>query len=83
MLLAHVGIYYWWGSRGSIVRESGLLDTTSGAALAAIFMVYDIFGTVSLLSRAPVEDAELHKTFGTEWEEWASRVPYRLFPGIY
>ncbi|KAF9043352.1 hypothetical protein BJ165DRAFT_1484449 [Panaeolus papilionaceus] len=34
-------------------------------------------------SRLPQEDALLKKTFGNEWEEWASRVPYRLIPGIY
>jgi len=83
MLIAHVGIYCWWGSHGSIVRESGFLDTTFGIAFSTIFLVYEVLGIGGLLSRAPIEDAALHKTFGAEWEAWASRVPYRLFPGIY
>jgi hypothetical protein len=25
----------------------------------------------------------IKREFGKEWEEWATRVPYMLIPGIY
>ena len=31
----------------------------------------------------PREDAVLRKEFGTEWEAWAKRTPYRLVPYEY
>ena len=33
--------------------------------------------------RAPKEDEVLRKEFGEEWEEWAKRTPYRLYPFVY
>lgn len=29
------------------------------------------------------EDAMLKKNFGKEWEDWASRVPYKVIPWVY
>lgn len=37
----------------------------------------------ALVVRPKAEDKALKAHFGQEWEEWATRVPYRIFPGIY
>jgi protein-S-isoprenylcysteine O-methyltransferase Ste14 len=37
---------------------------------------------VALMRRATVEDAALREAFGSEWEEWAKRVPYAFLPGV-
>jgi len=41
------------------------------------------FGLSSMVRRTWKEDAILHQEFGKEWEDWASKVKYRLFPGIF
>jgi protein-S-isoprenylcysteine O-methyltransferase Ste14 len=33
--------------------------------------------------RASEEDEGLKQEFGREWEMWAEKVPYKLFPGIF
>ncbi|KAF8996834.1 hypothetical protein BDQ17DRAFT_1364011 [Cyathus striatus] len=37
----------------------------------------------TILNRVVVEDEMLKKEFGTDWESWRERVPYRLVPWIY
>ncbi|KAJ7065668.1 hypothetical protein C8F01DRAFT_1126357 [Mycena amicta] len=38
---------------------------------------------LGLRSRMIKEDRMLFERFGKEWEEWARRVPYWVFPGVY
>jgi protein-S-isoprenylcysteine O-methyltransferase Ste14 len=38
---------------------------------------------VSMIRSAVQEDVIMKGLFGKEWEEWARRVPYRIFPGLY
>ncbi|KAI0703262.1 hypothetical protein C8Q76DRAFT_824102 [Earliella scabrosa] len=57
-------------SKGSLFVESGLLGTLVGKAVAACMTVY----------MGWTEDELLRKEFGTEWEEWARKTPYRLIP---
>ena len=38
---------------------------------------------VMLMGRVNQEDDVLRKEFGEQWEVYAQRVPYRLFPFIY
>lgn len=40
-------------------------------------------GVVALLGRMSIEDRALKEKFGSEWAEWARRVPYLLIPGVY
>ena len=35
------------------------------------------------LARTPKEDMALRNQFGKKWDDWAKRVPYSIFPGIY
>jgi len=83
MLFVHIGVYLWFGSRGSWVRESGLLDFLPGQAFVAMFVIYLVLVMAGLLARGRIEDEELHKKFGKVWEVWARSVPYLIFPGIY
>ncbi|KAF9465734.1 hypothetical protein BDZ94DRAFT_1214105 [Collybia nuda] len=77
------GSLLWYGSRGSWVRESGILETTIGKGVIGFVIVIFVVAIVGLLGRMRFEDAELRKTFGREWEEWAQRVPCFLIPGVY
>ncbi|KAF5378611.1 hypothetical protein D9615_007182 [Tricholomella constricta] len=82
-LAVHIGMYCWFGSRGSWLRESGLLDTVGGRVSAILFATSMTGVLVGLLRRVPVEDAMLKRTFGKQWDVWARRVPYALVPGLY
>ena len=35
------------------------------------------------LGRTSKEDIALRNQFGKKWDDWAKRVPYSIFPGIY
>jgi protein-S-isoprenylcysteine O-methyltransferase Ste14 len=83
MLAVHIGMYCWWGSRGSWMMESGALDTIGGKAALAIYAIYEMAIMGGLLMRAPIEDAALQKKFGEEWNAYARQVPYAVIPGIY
>ncbi|KAL4255250.1 Protein-S-isoprenylcysteine O-methyltransferase [Pleurotus pulmonarius] len=47
------------------------------------FVELAMLGYNFLVVRTNVEDEGLKKHFGKEWDEWAARVPYRIFPYIY
>lgn len=38
---------------------------------------------VAALPRVGKEDRMLRETFGSEWDEWAARTPWRLVPGVW
>jgi protein-S-isoprenylcysteine O-methyltransferase Ste14 len=38
---------------------------------------------VATIPRLLQEDEVLKKSFGKEWDEWASRVRWRIMPGVY
>ncbi|KAL0575403.1 hypothetical protein V5O48_006574 [Marasmius crinis-equi] len=70
-------------SRGSWVRESGILDVPWGR-----FVIFVWFGGIAvmmgtLMMRIKSEEGILHKEFGEKWEKWREDVPYKLLPGVY
>jgi protein-S-isoprenylcysteine O-methyltransferase Ste14 len=83
VLAIYIGMYCWWGSRGSWIMESGFLDTIGGKAALATSAIFETGKLGGLLMRVPIEDAALQKQFGEQWNTYARRVPYALFPGIY
>ncbi|KAF5378614.1 hypothetical protein D9615_007181 [Tricholomella constricta] len=83
MLAVHIGMYCWCGSRGSWLRESGILDTVGGKAVVICFATLEMGVLGGLLTRMPIEDAALKKEFGLQWDEWAQKVPYALIPSVY
>ena len=83
ILMALPGMVCWFGGRGSWLRESGVLDTVAGSAFFYAFALF-LGTTISVgVSRMGREDKELKGFFGEEWDKWASRVQYRLMPGVY
>ncbi|KAG6910483.1 hypothetical protein DXG01_010408 [Tephrocybe rancida] len=78
-----IGLCFWYASRGSWIRESGILHTVAGKVCVGAFTAVYVKLLVSLLQRMPEEDRLMKASFGSEWEEWARRVPYWLIPGIY
>ncbi|KAG1869376.1 hypothetical protein DFJ58DRAFT_653486 [Suillus subalutaceus] len=82
-LLQYVGIIAMYVSKGSWMRESGVLQVPVVKVVAgSCFFLLTVFvGTV--IHRPAVEDKMLQRVMGDEWMNWAKRVKYRLIPGIY
>ncbi|PFH51162.1 hypothetical protein AMATHDRAFT_143188 [Amanita thiersii Skay4041] len=79
-LIAIVGALIWFWGPGSFLRET---DTTATRILGFVVTTTVIWPCFLIPNRVKSEDEALQKAFGAEWESWAQRVPYRLFPGIY
>ncbi|PIL27175.1 hypothetical protein GSI_10317 [Ganoderma sinense ZZ0214-1] len=58
-----------------------------GAILAWAFVIFwttkVTYALKSTNKRVQTEDRELHRVFGSQWEEWADRVRWRLVPWVY
>jgi len=64
--------------------ESGLWNTMLGKLFVVIYFgVLNTLGSFLLMSRMSKEDIALRNQFGKKWDDWAKRVPYSIFPGIY
>ena len=64
--------------------ESGLWNTISGKLLVVVyFSVINTLASFLVLLRMSKEDMALRNQFGKKWDDWAKRVPYSVFPGIY
>ncbi|KAF8803359.1 hypothetical protein BYT27DRAFT_6736792 [Phlegmacium glaucopus] len=83
LMLVFIGWFPWQMSKGSWVMESGLWNTTLGKLLVVICLSKFILTSYLVLERMSKEDASLKNRFGTKWDDWAKRVPYSIFPGIY
>ncbi|KAI0670384.1 hypothetical protein C8Q78DRAFT_991972 [Trametes maxima] len=70
-------------SPGSYYTEAKLLDSTSGRVAAGTVVGYLTFITYVLCSRIRKEDEVLCREFGSEWQAWAKKTPYKLIPFIY
>ncbi|PFH50833.1 hypothetical protein AMATHDRAFT_3570 [Amanita thiersii Skay4041] len=80
-VFAHFSLLLLQWTRGSWVRESGMLNTTWGKVIMGFESAYAIWITGALLSRTKEEDKLLRERLTSKWNEWA-KVPYKLFPGI-
>ena len=65
------------------MRESGVLNIKVIKIFLGFFCGLVATMMVGLLRRMSKEDKALYLVAGKEWEDWAERVPYRLFPSIY
>ncbi|KAF9481946.1 hypothetical protein BDN70DRAFT_905013 [Pholiota conissans] len=84
LIIANSGWFLWQLGDGSWVRASGLWNTAIGKLLVTSFGGFIMLGTLCLtLGRMAAEDRALQKTFGKQWDDWASRVRYMVVPGIY
>ena len=68
---------------GSFFVESGLLGTVLGKVVAAYVTVFMGWTCAGALQRTRTEDEMLRREFGQEWDRWARKTRYRLFPGVY
>lgn len=51
--------------------------------LCVFVVLFVTVGVLNMQKRVVTEDEMLKKEFGKEWEEWARKTRYRLFPGIW
>ncbi|KAG2031136.1 hypothetical protein BDR03DRAFT_1095684 [Suillus americanus] len=83
-LLQSAGIAVMYGSQGSWMRQSGILQVPLINVLAMTsFFAFIVLATWGSINRPAVEDQMLQRAFGEEWENWAEKVRYRLIPGVY
>ena len=83
-LIFFLGGWFPWNlSKGSWIVESGLWDTMLGRFLVIINVSILIAILFFVLARMSKEDITLRNQFGKKWDDWAKRVPYSIFPGIY
>jgi protein-S-isoprenylcysteine O-methyltransferase Ste14 len=80
--MAITSIFLLHASQGSWVRESGLLQYPSVKIGAGIFASIIVVSPPALFVRMAAEDKALRKQFGDKWDAWATRVRYRIIPGI-
>ena len=84
LILIIGGLFPWFLGKGSWIMESGLWDTILGRLIVVIyFSLLNILGSIFVLARMSKEDMALRNQFGKKWDDWAKRVPYSIFPGIY
>ncbi|KAF9468414.1 hypothetical protein BDZ94DRAFT_1154330, partial [Collybia nuda] len=83
ILMVYIGMVCWFGSRGSWLRESGVLETQGGKRFFGIFGTVMGAIMVGLLGRMSAEDGALRKRFGDEWVAYAHDVPYSIIPHVY
>jgi protein-S-isoprenylcysteine O-methyltransferase Ste14 len=67
-------------ARGSYLTECLSLGWKPEILLGIVLAFVIIYPS---FSRAITEDKLLRKEFGREWDDWAMRVRYRIFPGIW
>ena len=84
-ILMICGLFPWHLSEGSWFMESGSFQWNT--MLGGFFLVLYFGAILSIvffaLARMSKEDKALRNQFGKKWDDWAKRVPYSIFPGIY
>lgn len=81
-LLSGLGAVLCHLSRGSWLLECSGLLSDSWVVFCSILGFGVLIGTMALGPRMRKEDAMLKEKFGKQWDQWAMRVPYKLFPGL-
>jgi protein-S-isoprenylcysteine O-methyltransferase Ste14 len=89
---AYLGVNTAWAARAGwlrgavwpwLVRDAGTLARVATGAAASAVLGQQLLAVLGLLRRMGEEDGMMRTRFGTEWEEWAARVPYKLISGVY
>jgi len=83
IILIFGGMFPWHLSKGSWIMESGLWNTMLGRLLVMLYINMLTSIVIFTLARMSKEDIALRNQFGKKWDDWAERVPYSVFPGIY
>ncbi|KAH7927993.1 ICMT-domain-containing protein, partial [Leucogyrophana mollusca] len=82
-MLGSVGLMILHASPGSFVRACGWLESWVGKTLVASWVAPFIIVFALIFARSRSEDGILRAHFGEEWDRYAERTRYRLFPGLY
>jgi protein-S-isoprenylcysteine O-methyltransferase Ste14 len=72
------GVVWPW-----LTQDASLLARVTVGAMALGVAFVDLIIPLGAWQRVSEEDGMMRKQFGQEWERWAARVPYKLFPGVY
>jgi protein-S-isoprenylcysteine O-methyltransferase Ste14 len=84
MIIANPSWFLWHFGKGSFLNATGLGELWWSKALAVMWGMSVMGGTLYLtLGRMQQEDQALKKEFGREWDNYARRVLYSVLPGIY
>ncbi|KAG9311104.1 hypothetical protein JVU11DRAFT_9013 [Chiua virens] len=83
LLLCIVGSSIVYGSRGSWLRDSGVLRARWVRAAFGGWGLIMLASVLTMIRRSTEEDSFLSESFGKEWENWARRVKYKLVPFVY
>jgi protein-S-isoprenylcysteine O-methyltransferase Ste14 len=91
-LAAYLGVNLAWAAPGGWLRDvvwpwlthdaSTVARVAAGGA-ALVVCCQQLIAVIGLTRRMAEEDKMMRTRFGTEWEQWAARVPYKLIPGVY
>lgn len=82
-LCAYTGILLCVFGPGSWIFECGWWDLLAVKIFAVVAVAFKASVVTLLLSRIGTEDKMMRKEFGSQWDEWAKHVPYKLVPGIF
>lgn len=81
--LIAIGLVVSQFSEGSWFTECGGLASPWTKLAAGVWLAWHLSKPYLLGSRVTVEDKVLKNEFGEEWDRYAQRTPYRLFPYLY
>ncbi|KAF9458768.1 hypothetical protein BDZ94DRAFT_66993 [Collybia nuda] len=81
-ILSGVGVALCHLSRGSWLLECSGILPDSWLIFWSILGFGAFVVTMALGSRMKKEDTILKERFGNQWVQWATRVRYKLFPGV-
>ncbi|KAL4247196.1 Protein-S-isoprenylcysteine O-methyltransferase [Pleurotus pulmonarius] len=81
--VARIGVSMVMFSKDHWLYQCGLTSTV-GVVLSCIWCTEVVLiNGIIVPARMKVEDDGLRRRFGKEWDEYASRVAYRLVPKVY
>jgi protein-S-isoprenylcysteine O-methyltransferase Ste14 len=85
LVSALLGVTFVQLSPGSVWWDTNVLESWFGNLVRMV--VWSVWITIvsammTIVLRAPTEDAMLKEAFGKEWEAYAKRVRYWFIPGI-
>jgi protein-S-isoprenylcysteine O-methyltransferase Ste14 len=81
--LISIGLVLSIVSKGGWFTECGGLASPWTKIPALVWLVWDFSKPFLLGYRVTKEDRVLKAEFGAEWDQYAQRTPYRLFPLLY
>lgn len=82
-LMVVSGLLMCFTGHGSWLRECGVLDAWVGLLGTLVWVASLLFAPAAMVLRVGKEDKVLRDVFGSQWQEWARKTPYKLVPGIF